>query len=197
MRHKRFPGEEVARFDWAIGNWVAMLAVAVFAIFMAQTPKTVTDINRGVIIIEMHWDSAVNADVDLWVEGPGVNPVGYSHKQGAIMDLVRDDMGKQTDPLSDNSELVIGRSAPAGEYVVNAVLYHSHDGKLPVTGSALAMVFVDGASYTLWRKSFTLKANGDEVTVARFTLDEDKRLVRGSVNDLLKVLWGGMSKVPG
>src|SRR5713226_1834152 len=47
----------------------------------------------GNVIIELRWDRTIDADVDLWVQGPGDVPVGYSNKGGAIFNLVRDDLG--------------------------------------------------------------------------------------------------------
>ena len=33
----------------------------------------------GNVIIELRWPDHIDADVDLWVEGPGDRPVGYSN----------------------------------------------------------------------------------------------------------------------
>ena len=38
----------------------------------------------GNVIVELRWPDHIDADVDLWVEGPGDNPVGYSNKDGAV-----------------------------------------------------------------------------------------------------------------
>jgi hypothetical protein len=55
----------------------------------------------GNVIVEMFWDKATDADVDLWVQAPGDVPVGYSNKSGAIFNLVRDDLGKGRRPQLD------------------------------------------------------------------------------------------------
>ena len=52
----------------------------------------------GNVIVELTWDKDVDADVDLWVQGPGDVPVGYSNKSGIIFNLLRDDLGKGGDP---------------------------------------------------------------------------------------------------
>src|SRR6266576_7335291 len=59
-------------------------------------------------------------------------PVGYSSKSGVIFNLVRDDLGKGSDPNSMNYEIAYGRGHWPGEYVVNAMLYRSRDRKYPV-----------------------------------------------------------------
>src|SRR3981081_592713 len=58
----------------------------------------------GNVIVEMFWDKAIDADVDLWVQAPGDVPVGYSNKSGVVFNLVRDDLGKGGDPKSRNSD---------------------------------------------------------------------------------------------
>src|SRR6266853_2703910 len=86
----------------------------------------------GNVIVEMFWDKAIDADVDLWVQAPRDVPVGYSNKSGVIFNLVRDDLGKGGDPNSMNYEVSYGRGHWPGEYVVNAMLYRSRDRKYPL-----------------------------------------------------------------
>jgi len=38
---------------------------------------------------------AALAHVDLWVQAPGDVPVGYSNKSGGVLNLLRDDLGKE------------------------------------------------------------------------------------------------------
>ncbi|MGE5148438.1 MAG: hypothetical protein ACM3N5_16925, partial [Candidatus Eiseniibacteriota bacterium] len=38
----------------------------------------------GNVIIEAQWKDGLDADVDLWVKGPGDRPVGYSNKAGKV-----------------------------------------------------------------------------------------------------------------
>src|SRR5262245_62824897 len=79
----------------------------------------------GNVIVEMLWDKAIDADVDLWVQAPGDVPVGYSNKSGVMLNLVRDDLGKGGDPNSMHYEASYGRGHLPGEYVVNAMLERS------------------------------------------------------------------------
>jgi hypothetical protein len=107
------------------------------AVALAHVAKKDEEQNKGQappgnIIVEMFWDKAIDADVDLWVQGPGDVPVGYSNKSGMIFNLVRDDLGKSGDPNSMNYEVSYGRGHWPGEYVVNAMLYRSRDHKFPV-----------------------------------------------------------------
>jgi hypothetical protein len=51
----------------------------------------------GNVIIEAQWPDKLDADVDLWVQGPGDRPVGYSNKSGRLFNLLRDDLGRTQD----------------------------------------------------------------------------------------------------
>src|SRR5260221_849484 len=43
----------------------------------------------GNVIVELRWDRSIDADVDLWVQGPGDVPVGYTNKGGSLFNLLR------------------------------------------------------------------------------------------------------------
>ena len=57
----------------------------------------------GNVIVELRWAPEIDADVDLWVQGPGDVPVGYSNKSGRVFNLLRDDVGKAKDMTDGNS----------------------------------------------------------------------------------------------
>src|ERR1700694_338397 len=107
------------------------------AIALAHVAKNDQEQSRGQtppgnVIVEMFWDKAIDADVDLWVQAPGDVPVGYSNKSGRVFNLVRDDLGKGSDPNSMNYEVAYGRRHWAGEYEGNAMLYRARDHKYPI-----------------------------------------------------------------
>ncbi len=95
------------------------------AVALAHVRKQQQETHRGAtppgsVIVEIHWDDKIDADVDLWVQAPGDVPVGYSNKSGVIFNLLRDDLGHSGDPLSMNYEIAYGRGIFPGEYTVNA-----------------------------------------------------------------------------
>src|SRR5215471_2167944 len=94
----------------------------------------------GNVIVEMNWQKDLDEDVDLWVQGPGDVPVGYSNKSGMIFNLLSDDLGHSGDPNSMNYEVAYGRGHWSGEYVVNAHLYRSVDHTFPVSVRAKVAV---------------------------------------------------------
>ena len=84
----------------------------------AQADQEVS--SPGNVIIEIRWPDALNADIDLWVEGPGDVPVGYSNKGGSVFNLLRDDLGMQSDATKLNYEVTYSRGVPSGEGATRA-----------------------------------------------------------------------------
>jgi hypothetical protein len=65
----------------------------------------------GNLIVEVRWADQIDADVDLWVEAPGDEAVGYSNKGGHIFNLLRDDLGHKGDITGLNYEMAFSRGA--------------------------------------------------------------------------------------
>ncbi len=150
----------------------------------------------GNVIVELRWAPEIDADVDLWVQGPGDVPVGYSNKGGAIFNPVRDDLGRGGDPNSLNYEVAYGRGRWPGEYVVNAHLYRSADSKFPIPITATASVQgADGQVHEIVRSATELSFQGQEVTVFRFRLDDKSEMAEGSLNRIHKDLRAAASGV--
>ncbi len=122
----------------------------------------------GNVIVELRWAPEFDADVDLWVQGPGDVPVGYSNKGGAIFNLVRDDLGHSGDPNSLNYEVAYGRGRWGA----------------------------DGQVHEIVRSATELSFQGQEVTVFRFRLDEKSEMAPGSLNRIHKDLRAAASGVP-
>src|SRR6266436_4657897 len=115
-------------------------AVALAHVSKNNEEQSKGQIPPGNVIVEIFWDKAIDADVDLWVQAPGDVPVGYSNKAGMIFNLLRDDLGHSGDPVSMNYEISYGRGLWPGEYTVNAHLYRSADGHFPVPVTAKVQV---------------------------------------------------------
>ena len=152
----------------------------------------------GSVIVDIHWDDKIDADVDLWVQAPGDVPVGYSNKAGMIFNLLRDDLGHSGDPVSMNYEIAYGRGLWAGEYTVNAHLYRSADEHFPVPVIAKVQVrSSDGIVKNLLQSAVQLDHVGQETTIFRFQLDDKGHLVPGSLNRIHKDLRSAWSKSGG
>ncbi len=168
------------------------------AVALAHVRKTQEETSGatppGSVIVDIHWDDKVDADVDLWVQAPGDVPVGYSNKAGIIFNLLRDDLGHSGDPVSMNYEIAYGRGLWPGEYTVNAHLYRSADGHFPVPVTARVQVRgPDGVVKNLVQSVVELDRVGQETTIFRFQLDDKGHLVPGSLNRIHKELRAAWS----
>ena len=144
----------------------------------------------GNLVIELHWSDSANADLDLWVEGPGDKPVGYSNKGNKIFNLLRDDLGTYGDISNVNYEVAYSRGLPAGEYTVNVHLYRAGRAPLPIQATVVAsMKRTDRDSLKrLVATKIDMEYQGQETTAFRFTLDDNGQIVTGSIHDLQKPL---------
>ncbi len=144
----------------------------------------------GNVIIEVRWPDDFDTDVDLWVEAPGDVPVGYSNKGGVIFNLLRDDLGRRADATEINYEVSYSRGIPSGEYTVNVHLYRNLERRLPVPVTVVASVkrSASESAQQILATKILLKREGQEITAFRFRLDDEGRLVPGSVHSLKRAL---------
>lgn len=152
------------------------------------------DINPpGNIIVEIQWPYESNTDVDLWVQGPGDVPVGYSNKGGKLFNLLRDDLGSQFDVTKINYENSYSRGIVEGEYTINLHLYRHMSGPFPVKVVVVVSVKKDPDAPTrqILTRTVELVRVGQEITVFRFELDKDGTLDTSSVHDIYKALRSG------
>jgi hypothetical protein len=167
------------------------------AVALAHIAKKDDDQSKGQtppgnVIVEMFWDKDTDADVDLWVQGPGDVPVGYSNKSGMIFNLVRDDLGKGGDPNSMNYEVSYGRGHWPGEYVVNAMLFRSRDNKYPVPLQIkVSLQNRQGEVRQALQSNIELRFEGEETTAFRFRIDEKGEFIADSMNRIHKDLRAG------
>ena len=144
----------------------------------------------GNVIVEVRWPDDLDADVDLWVEAPGDQPVGYSNKGGAIFNLLRDDLGHHTDITALNYEFSYSRGVPEGDYTVNLHLYRNPSKIYPIPVTVVVSVknSIELSAKQILATELDMKREGEEVTAFRFKLDERGRLIKGSVHDLPRQL---------
>lgn len=146
----------------------------------------------GNVIVEARWDDKIDADVDLWVQGPEDVPVGYSNLSGQLFSLLRDDIGKRNDASDLNYENTYSRGIRPGEYTVNLHMYFNRANVWPIKAKVLvSLVKMRGTTrYTeqILVSDVKLTRLGEEKTVFRFRLDKDGNLVKSSVNSAEKLL---------
>ncbi|MDE2467392.1 MAG: hypothetical protein KGL35_01250, partial [Bradyrhizobium sp.] len=153
--------------DLLLALVMCFMAMAVLALAARETSHQHAPTAAGDLTVTLHWDNRVAADVDLWVRAPGSRAVGFAHRDGKYCDLTRDDLGHGHDPIGLNLEQVVCRNAAPGEYVVNAMLYASWDGHLPVRAT---LWVTDRHGAVLVKQSVRLRFEGAENTAMRFVL---------------------------
>lgn len=179
-------------FEWSYRDLltslvVVYMAMAALALIAARKAST-AGVTPGNVMFQLTWDEAKLADVDLWVRAPGDQAVGYSHPSGRNCNLLRDDLGRPTDPESRNMELAVCRGTPDGEWIANAVLYADRDNKLPVTATVTASMADQNGIRQIASRTVQLPREGDEETAFRFTL-RGKDVEADSINHLDTPLW--------
>ena len=153
----------------------------------------------GNVVVEITWPDDMDADVDLWVQAPGDIAVGYSNKGGALFNLLRDDLGKTMDLSSINHESAYTRGLRGGEYVVNAHAYRIDPKKPPpfTVEAVISTKSVEDGVTRIVPILFTqaqIRYQGQELTLARFELSDEGKLVTGSVHSLFKELRSADAK---
>jgi hypothetical protein len=183
--------------DGTVFRDVIMLALLGFVTIVVlllphlNPPTKPTDQQQpGNIVVELHWPDDMDTDVDLWVQAPGDRPVGYSNRGGRVFNLLRDDMGLVNDPGKLNYEIAFSRGAPAGEYTVNLHLYSNGDSRQSVPAEVVVGIKKNEMDplEVIHRDDVVLRHVGEEMTIVRFTLDQDSNVLSGSFNNLPKQL---------
>jgi hypothetical protein len=120
-----------------------MNAVAVFAVLFWLTlliindpshPQTKTVDERAKILIVMTWADDSADDMDLWLFTPEPDKVGYTHPNGNVASLARDDLGLRNDFFVDpatgkvhwihlNKEVIAIREKMDGTYKIDVMFY--------------------------------------------------------------------------
>ncbi len=137
-------------------------------------------------------------DVDLWVMSDGEKyPVGFSHKTGAVWDLLRDDLGISNDDPSMpiNIENAYSRTAKPGHYVFNIMCWTCNE--LPVTVHftlRVAHMGGSGDSKVLITSTVELTKQHQEITVVALDIDKFGNVVPGSVNNVYVPMSGAWHK---
>lgn len=94
-------------------------------------------------MIIMTWPGHSDNDMDLWVQGPGGDIVGFRSREGGIMHLDRDDLGTRNDKITSqvsgqeqlislNREVITLRGTVPGDYLVSVHFYMDRDQQYPV-----------------------------------------------------------------
>ena len=137
MRRRYRPGIHTALHDFAfLTKVMSVLFLVILIQFINPITEEVASKSpvAGDLAVEIHWPDKMDADVDLWVQGPrDVAPVGYSRRSDQQFSYLRDDIGNLNDATGKNYEFSFARGLGEGIYIVNIHLYnYNHPGTVPV-----------------------------------------------------------------
>jgi hypothetical protein len=179
---------------------LALIGFVAMVIMLLPHIKTTTEEAQdhkapGNVIVEMHWPTDLPYDVDLWVQAPGQQPVGFWNQGGRVFNLLRDDLGGEGDATKENYEISYSRGISAGEYVVNVHMYgHLPSGvTIPVTIVVSVRQKFDSTRQILKTVVQLYKRNQEE-TAYSFRLTKEGDLIDGSVSTLRHPLITGPNR---
>lgn len=124
--------------------------------------------------VRMRWGDGLPHDIDLWVRckilvdgQPTEITVGYAQRSHRFLDLLRDDLGGPSvlneEQVQSNSEVT--RVPPNSTCWINAHLYNSHGGAIPVRVNVIVILNKDADNeYLLGNVDFDIVVPGQEVT---------------------------------
>jgi hypothetical protein len=162
----------------ALLGFVVMVFIA-FALIRPESKTGDIDINAD-MIITVSWPDGSPDDIDTYVEDPQGNVVWYHKREAGLVHLDRDDRGNYRDTIVVNGkeiqyplnqETVTIRGIIPGEYVVNVYYYlNQTPGAVPVT---VKIEKINPEVSVVYFGTVDLVREGQEETMARFTLDAD------------------------
>jgi hypothetical protein len=157
-------------------------------------------------IVKITWPTDSPDDIDLWMRDPLGNYVGFKSKDVGLMSLNRDDLGTSNDTVYDpkgkpikvfrNEEMVTIRGIVPGEYIVNVHYYNKKiavekNGENNYVPMPIQVQIEKINPYNVvFAKEVFLDRKGHEITVTRFTVNED-----GSVTDFNTLSYGIVGRV--
>ena len=156
------------------------LVVLLIPLIKVKTETSRIEKPAGDMIAEIVWPSDSPTDIDLWIEAPNGEKVGYSMPYGKIFNLVRDDLGRDVDFSGLNYEFTFSRGIPDGHYRASIVYYSDNNqGKEPVDVRVSIRHRKDRLMIVIYEAVIRLDHPGQEKSVISFEM-QDEKLVPGS-----------------
>ena len=155
---------------------------------------------RADAMLQVEWDSEINADVDTWIRLPNNEVISFVYRDAKIAVLRRDDLGQDlyfTQPQIDdaeqfevlqNLEVVDFQKLIDGVYVVNIHLYNLRSYDKPIDVS-VELTIMD-PFHKVIEKTVTIVYQSQEITLFTFTV-EDGKVVDLDETAVIKIATGG------
>lgn len=169
------------------------LFVLSFLLISIENKKSQNLESKAEFVITVEWDKDSEYDVDSYCEDPLGNLVAFMRREQGLMSLNRDDTGFGGDRINTpngtyeykiNREQVQIRGIIPGEYTFNVHLYSNRGNSDPIK---VYVKLEKMNPYSIQAaKEVELNHVGHEITVFRFTVNEDGNIE--NVNNLQKKL---------
>ena len=193
-------------------GFVALFFIALMMINPVSNKKSIE--MKAEFIIKVTWPENAKDDVDSYLEDPAGNILFYNARDVGLMHLDRDDLGHLNDSvvlangdkviLKENREIVTIRGIIPGEYVFNVHLFSRNNKSAgeeyePEEGMGLVDVTVEVLKLNPYKiisiNKLVLEDSGDELTVLRFTLDKEGKVIDMNYleKSLVRVIMEGNS----
>ena len=185
MRNRNY-GSDTAILDTFVTIALVSLALFYIAFPLINPISKKADeapIPKVDMMIVLEWDSKSPSDVDLWVKSPTDKIISFRNKSTAGMFLDRDDMGTITDKITLpdgtqkdvelNREVASIRGYTPGIYTVNVHFYRGYD------TPEVKLELIQMQPYRIVTvNSKRLHRQGEEITILRFEVDSNGKIVR-------------------
>jgi hypothetical protein len=205
-RHRSY-GSQVAFIDLLFNTLVGFVFLFIMAFILINPIAKKSNVEIvAEYIVKITWPTDSPDDIDLWMRDPLGNYVGFKSKDVGLMSLNRDDLGTSNDTVYDpkgkpikvfrNEEMVTIRGIVPGEYIVNVHYYNKKiavekNGENNYVPMPIQVQIEKINPYNVvFAKEVFLDRKGHEITVTRFTVNED-----GSVTDFNTLSYGIVGRV--
>lgn len=167
---------------------LAFITMVILLLIIVNPDKKKEEIRMpGYMSFEITWDNDADVDVDFWVKAPNEQPIGYPSKHSLSLDLTRDDLGLINDPMPYNMEHVFARGIyPDDEYILNIHIYNWRTTKPQITVTLYIQIKNEKDVVTdTYKMSIVIfeEQKREEITLVRFEIDKDRKIVRDSMNN--------------
>ena len=145
---------------------------------------------KAEFMVIMTWDDNSYYDIDLWMQDPLGNKVGFPNMHAGFLHLDKDDLGTSNDTviMPDgtkktiylNREVMTIRGTAPGEYIVNNHLYSARSGDASGMAEPIEVVtkVLKLNPYSEVHLGLVILTHkGDEETVIRFRLNNDGTVI--------------------
>lgn len=159
----------------------------IVSFWMVQIDKKKANImTKAEYVITVTWDLENPDDVDSWTRDPLGNLIWFRKKEEGFTHLDRDDLGQANDTYTlpngttltypYNQEITTIRGFIPGSWVFNIHMYNKRWNSGPAH-VVVKMEKLNPSVKTVFIKTYTLIAKGDEYTVANFEMSASGEII--------------------